>query len=95
MSKTLFYLKISDIIKKDYKTFAKKDAQNQGVKNLLKGNKYNDKTALREKQRIFKTKLFGTANIYKFYTTLYHKVLNFKKNLPDYRQVLLLILLEN
>ena len=42
------------IVKKEYYGFAIKDAKDKGVKNLLKGNKYNDKTAIREKQRIFK-----------------------------------------
>ena len=44
-------------IKKEYRDFAKNDSQKQGVKNLLKGNKYDDKSALREKQRIFKTEV--------------------------------------
>ena len=45
------------IIKKEYRDFAKNDAKNFEVVNLLKGNKYNDKSALREKQRIFKNNL--------------------------------------
>ncbi len=47
----------SIIIQKEYRDFAKKDGKNAGVKNLLKGNKYNDKSALREKQRIFKSEV--------------------------------------
>ncbi len=43
------------IIKKEYRDFAKKDAKRKDVINLLKGNKYNDKSTLREKQRIFKS----------------------------------------
>ncbi len=45
----------SIIIKKEYRDFAKKDSKNTGVINLLKGNKYNDKSTLREKQCIFKS----------------------------------------
>lgn len=43
------------IIQKEYAEFAKNDGKKAEVKELLKGNKYNDKTALKEKQRIFKT----------------------------------------
>lgn len=42
------------IVKKEYYRYAYNDGKLKGVKNLLKGNKYNDKTAIREKQRIFK-----------------------------------------
>ena len=44
------------IIKKEYAAFAKADGKSDEVKQLLKGNKYNDKSALKEKQRIFKSK---------------------------------------
>ena len=43
-------------IKQEYRDFAKNDSKRQSVKNLLKGNKYNDKTAIREKQKIFESK---------------------------------------
>ncbi len=46
----------SVIIKKEYRDFAEKDSKRSEVKQLLKGNKYNDKTALKEKQQIFKNK---------------------------------------
>lgn len=42
-------------VKKEYADFARADARRKDVKALLKGNKYNDKSALREKQRIFKS----------------------------------------
>lgn len=42
------------IVKKEYYRYAYNDGKLKSVKNLLKGNKYNDKTAIREKQRIFK-----------------------------------------
>ena len=47
----------SVIIKKEYIEFAKNDGKKDAVKQLLKGNKYNDKSALREKQQIFKTQV--------------------------------------
>jgi hypothetical protein len=43
------------IIQKEYSDFAKKDSSREEVIQLLKGNKYNDKTAVREKQKVFKT----------------------------------------
>lgn len=43
------------VIKKEYADFAKNDSNDKRVKELLKGNKYNDKTIIREKQRVFKT----------------------------------------
>ena len=49
----------SFIVKPEYRDFAKKDSKNQGVKNLLKGNKYNDKSAIKEKQKIFKTEVLN------------------------------------
>ena len=45
----------SILVKKEYRDFAKKDAKLDSVKNLLKGNKYNDKSAIREKQKVFKS----------------------------------------
>ena len=52
-------LKLSDVtkslvVKKEYIDFAQNDSKNEEVKQLLKGNKYNDKTVLKENQRIFK-----------------------------------------
>ena len=52
-------LKSSDVtkslvVKKEYIDFAQNDSKNEEVKQLLKGNKYNDKTFLKENQRIFK-----------------------------------------
>ena len=44
------------VIKKDYRNFAKNDVKRESVKNLLKGNKYNDKSTIREKQKVFKSK---------------------------------------
>ena len=43
------------VIKKEYADFAKADGENSKVTELLKGNKYNDKNIIREKQKIFKT----------------------------------------
>ncbi|MBP3599614.1 MAG: hypothetical protein J6J30_00885, partial [Clostridia bacterium] len=45
------------IIKKEYHQYAKNDGKKAEVKELLKGNKYNDKSALKEKQRIFKSEV--------------------------------------
>lgn len=45
----------SVMIKKEYKDFAKRDSARDEVKQLLKGNKYNDKSAIKEKQKIFKS----------------------------------------
>ena len=42
------------IVQEEYRDFAIADGKKDEVKQLLKGNKYNDKTALKEKQRIFK-----------------------------------------
>ncbi len=42
-------------IKKEYRDFAEKDSENTEVKQLLKGGKYDDKTVIKEQQRIFKT----------------------------------------
>lgn len=44
------------IIKKEFRDFAKNDVKRESVKNLLKGNKYNDKSTIREKQKVFKSK---------------------------------------
>ena len=43
------------LIRKEYSEFAKADSKKQEVKAWLKGNKYNDKNALREYQKTFKT----------------------------------------
>ncbi|MBQ2135458.1 MAG: hypothetical protein II201_01070, partial [Clostridia bacterium] len=42
------------VVKKEYLNYAIKDSKRDDVKALLKGNKYSDKSAIREKQRIFK-----------------------------------------
>lgn len=47
----------SIIIKKEYAEFAKNDGKKDAVQQLLKGNKYNDKSAIKEKQQIFKTQV--------------------------------------
>lgn len=49
----------SIVVKKAYRDFAKKDAKLDSVKSLLKGNKYNDKSAIREKQKIFKSEVLN------------------------------------
>ena len=41
-------------IKSEYMEFARSDVKRDETQRLLKGNKYNDKSALREKQRVFK-----------------------------------------
>ena len=43
------------VVKKEYLDYAKKDSKRDDVKALLKGNKYSDKSEIREKQQIFKS----------------------------------------